>query len=239
MRRSHRPSETNRSFEGADRGLEAENVAPKKRVLSGEVNARSRPQNSLIEEDLDLERVMKPIPIVTEEVVQELEETIKSRVLSGICDEVHWTRSSSFHRNSSISKIRNLPSPEWRSASTSAPSPRTAASQGKIGPVREERARGVSVHTTTNRRSPASFVASQCSQSSWNDLDETFFLGKTRVTARVQSLESHQLDSPWKTRLHEGDLGNSAGVLAVVLTLLCFRSMHGSCFFCEHVCSCP
>jgi U3 small nucleolar RNA-associated protein MPP10 len=68
--------------------LEAENVAPKKWSLSGEVNARSRPQNSLLEEDLDFERVMKPVPVVTEEVVQELEETIKSRILSGDYDDV-------------------------------------------------------------------------------------------------------------------------------------------------------
>jgi U3 small nucleolar RNA-associated protein MPP10 len=68
--------------------LEAENVAPKKWSLSGEVNARNRPQNSLLEEDLDFERVMKPVPVVTEEVVQELEETIKARILSGNYDDV-------------------------------------------------------------------------------------------------------------------------------------------------------
>lgn len=68
--------------------LEAENVAPKKWAFSGEASARSRPQNSLLEEDLDFERVMKPVPIVTEEVVQEFEEMIKSRILANSYDDV-------------------------------------------------------------------------------------------------------------------------------------------------------
>ena len=68
--------------------LEAENVAPKKWTLSGEVNARNRPQNSLLEEDLDFERVMKPVPVVVEEVVQEVEEMIKSRILANSYDDV-------------------------------------------------------------------------------------------------------------------------------------------------------
>ena len=68
--------------------LEAENVTPKKWSLSGEVGARNRPQNSLLEEDLDFERVMKPVPVVMEEVVQELEEMIKSRILTNNYDDV-------------------------------------------------------------------------------------------------------------------------------------------------------
>ena len=68
--------------------LEAENVAPKKWTLTGEVGARKRPQNSLLEEDLDFERVTKSVPVVTEEVVQEIEEMIKSRVLTSNYDDV-------------------------------------------------------------------------------------------------------------------------------------------------------
>lgn len=68
--------------------LEAENVAPKKWTLSGEASVRNRPQNSLLEEDLDFERVMKPVAVVTEEVVQELEEMIKSRILTNNYDDV-------------------------------------------------------------------------------------------------------------------------------------------------------
>ena len=68
--------------------LEAENVAPKKWTLVGEASARNRPQNSLLEEDLDFERVMKSVPVVTEEVVQELEEMIKSRIVANNYDDV-------------------------------------------------------------------------------------------------------------------------------------------------------
>lgn len=54
----------------------------------GEATARSRPQNSLLEEDLDFERVMKSVPVVTEEVVQQLEDRIKTRILEGNFDDV-------------------------------------------------------------------------------------------------------------------------------------------------------
>ena len=68
--------------------LEAENVAPKKWSLSGEATARNRPQHSLLEEDLDFERVTKSVPVVTEETVQEVEEMIKSRILANNYDDV-------------------------------------------------------------------------------------------------------------------------------------------------------
>lgn len=68
--------------------LEAENVGKKDWTLMGEANARSRPQNSLLEEDLEFERVAKIVPVVTEEVVQRLEERIKARILAGQFDDV-------------------------------------------------------------------------------------------------------------------------------------------------------
>lgn len=68
--------------------LEAENVGPKDWVVMGEAGARSRPQNSLLEEDLEFERVMKAVPVVTEESVQALEERIKARILEGRFDDV-------------------------------------------------------------------------------------------------------------------------------------------------------
>ncbi|KAJ7103497.1 U3 small nucleolar ribonucleoprotein complex, subunit Mpp10 [Mycena belliarum] len=68
--------------------LEAENVGPKDWVVMGEAGARARPQNSLLEEDLEFERVMKAVPIVTEETVQVLEERIKARILEGQFDDV-------------------------------------------------------------------------------------------------------------------------------------------------------
>lgn len=68
--------------------LEAENIAKKDWTLMGEATSRSRPQNSLLEEDLEFERVMKAVPVVTEDVVQVLEERIKTRILDNQFDDV-------------------------------------------------------------------------------------------------------------------------------------------------------
>lgn len=54
----------------------------------GEAGSRTRPQNSLLEEDLEFERAMKAVPVVTEETVQALEERIKARILEGRFDDV-------------------------------------------------------------------------------------------------------------------------------------------------------
>lgn len=63
-------------------------MAEKDWTLRGEVGSRSRPQNSLLEEDLDFERVMKVVPIVTEEKIQDLESRIKERIISNNFDDV-------------------------------------------------------------------------------------------------------------------------------------------------------
>jgi U3 small nucleolar RNA-associated protein MPP10 len=68
--------------------LESENIAKKDWTLMGEANARSRPQNSLLEEDLEFERVSKVTPVVTEDVVRRLEDRIKARILAGDFDDV-------------------------------------------------------------------------------------------------------------------------------------------------------
>jgi U3 small nucleolar RNA-associated protein MPP10 len=68
--------------------LESENVGPKDWVLMGEADSRKRPQNSLLEEDLEFERTMKSVPVVTEQAVQNLEERIKARILEGRFDDV-------------------------------------------------------------------------------------------------------------------------------------------------------
>jgi len=68
--------------------LESENVAKKSWTLMGEASSRSRPENALLEEDLEFERVMKSVPVITEEVVHSLEERIKARILEGQFDDV-------------------------------------------------------------------------------------------------------------------------------------------------------
>lgn len=64
------------------RKLEAANVAKRQWTLSGEARAADRPLNSLLEEDLDFERAGKPVPVITAEVSESIEELIKRRILA-------------------------------------------------------------------------------------------------------------------------------------------------------------
>lgn len=68
--------------------LEALNVSKRDWQLLGEARAIDRPVNSLIEEDLDFERVGKPVPVATVEVSEEIEQLIKRRVIAREFDEV-------------------------------------------------------------------------------------------------------------------------------------------------------
>ncbi|KAI1453685.1 Mpp10 protein [Annulohypoxylon moriforme] len=70
------------------RKLEAANVAKREWVLSGEAQAADRPMNSLLEEDLDFEHVGKPVPVITAEVSESIEDMIKRRILAQEFDEV-------------------------------------------------------------------------------------------------------------------------------------------------------
>ena len=70
------------------RRLEAANVAKRDWQLSGEARATDRPLNSLLEEDLDFERVGKPVPVITNEVSEDIESLIKRRILAREFDEV-------------------------------------------------------------------------------------------------------------------------------------------------------
>ncbi|KAE8411661.1 U3 small nucleolar ribonucleo protein complex, subunit Mpp10 [Aspergillus pseudocaelatus] len=70
------------------RRLEAANVAKKEWMLAGEAKAAERPVNSLIEEDLEVERIGKPVPVVTVEVSEDIEGLVKRRILAKEFDEV-------------------------------------------------------------------------------------------------------------------------------------------------------
>jgi U3 small nucleolar RNA-associated protein MPP10 len=70
------------------RRLEAANVAKREWTLSGEAKARDRPFNSLLEEDLEFERIGKPVPVITTEVTEELEAMIKRRIIAREFDEL-------------------------------------------------------------------------------------------------------------------------------------------------------
>ncbi|KFH46843.1 U3 small nucleolar ribonucleoprotein-like protein [Hapsidospora chrysogenum ATCC 11550] len=70
------------------RKLEAASVAKREWTLSGEAAAADRPVNSLLEQDLDFEHVGKPVPVITPEVSEGIEDLIKRRILAQEFDEV-------------------------------------------------------------------------------------------------------------------------------------------------------
>jgi U3 small nucleolar RNA-associated protein MPP10 len=92
--KSRRSTHARRQAKIADeiRKLEAENVARKQWQLSGEARAADRPLNSLLEESLDFERAGKPVPLITEEVSEDLEALIKRRIIAEEFDEIHRRR---------------------------------------------------------------------------------------------------------------------------------------------------
>lgn len=61
--------------------LEQENVGKKHWATTGEAQSRDREKDSLLEEDLDFERMGKVAPQVTEEQTQGIEALIKKRIL--------------------------------------------------------------------------------------------------------------------------------------------------------------
>ncbi|KAM0475650.1 hypothetical protein ACHAPX_006974 [Trichoderma viride] len=70
------------------RKLEAASVAKREWTLSGEAAAVDRPLNSLLEEDLEFEHVGKPVPVITPEVTEGIEDMIKRRILAQEFNEV-------------------------------------------------------------------------------------------------------------------------------------------------------
>ncbi|KAL4801282.1 U3 small nucleolar ribonucleoprotein complex, subunit Mpp10 [Aspergillus unguis] len=88
--RAHKSSHEKQRARLADeiRRLEAANVAKKEWMVAGEARAAERPTNSLIEEDLDFERIGKPVPVVTTELSESIEELIKRRITAKEFDEV-------------------------------------------------------------------------------------------------------------------------------------------------------
>jgi U3 small nucleolar RNA-associated protein MPP10 len=88
--RSRRSAHERRQAKLAEeiRRLEAASVAKREWTLSGEARAGDRPLNSLLEEDLDFERTGKPVPVITAEVSESIEELIKRRIIAQEFDDV-------------------------------------------------------------------------------------------------------------------------------------------------------
>ena len=70
------------------RKLEAESITKREWVMSGEAAGVDRPVNSLLEHDLDFEHGGKPVPVITPEISESIEDLIKRRILAREFDEV-------------------------------------------------------------------------------------------------------------------------------------------------------
>ncbi|CAG8446321.1 17284_t:CDS:10 [Acaulospora colombiana] len=61
-----------------------------------ESDDEDRPLNSLLEEDLEFDYIAKPVPVITEEVTEKLEDMIKRRILDETFDDVERKRDPNF-----------------------------------------------------------------------------------------------------------------------------------------------
>lgn len=72
--------------------LEAELVAEKKWTMKGEVRSRDRPADSLLDDEeapsLEFDRTSKPVPVITDEVTESIEDLIKRRIRNDEFDDL-------------------------------------------------------------------------------------------------------------------------------------------------------
>ncbi|EMR08502.1 hypothetical protein PNEG_03327 [Pneumocystis murina B123] len=68
--------------------LEMENIAKKDWTLMGEVKAKDRFINSLLEEDIEFERETRPEPVITKQDILNLEEIIKKRIIDSNFNDI-------------------------------------------------------------------------------------------------------------------------------------------------------
>lgn len=68
--------------------LENENISHKSWQVKGEAKGRERPENSLLEADLDFERSAKPVPVITQESTETLEDMIRRRIKAADFDDI-------------------------------------------------------------------------------------------------------------------------------------------------------
>lgn len=80
--------------------LESKAIGPKEWTLLGEASSKSRPENSLLEENLDFEHAGKVVPVITEETVKTLEEMIKARIID-VSHQISWREEADVVRTTS------------------------------------------------------------------------------------------------------------------------------------------
>lgn len=72
--------------------LESELVADKKWTMKGEIASKDRPQDSLLDDpesaSLEFDRTSKPVPVITQEVTESIEDLIKRRIKEGEFDDL-------------------------------------------------------------------------------------------------------------------------------------------------------
>ncbi|QPG73955.1 hypothetical protein FOA43_001270 [Brettanomyces nanus] len=85
--------------------LEEEAVAEKKWTMKGEVNARQRDKDTLLDEDLEFERTAKPVPVITQETTDTLDEIIRRRIKDERFDEVPKRVISEMHDFKSSKRV--------------------------------------------------------------------------------------------------------------------------------------
>ncbi|CCH46814.1 Midasin [Wickerhamomyces ciferrii] len=68
--------------------LESESIAEKKWALKGESKSKDRPVDSLLDEDLEFERNAKPVPVITQEITESIEELIRRRIKDDEFDDL-------------------------------------------------------------------------------------------------------------------------------------------------------
>ncbi|ODV60211.1 rRNA-processing protein MPP10 ASCRUDRAFT_157508 [Ascoidea rubescens DSM 1968] len=68
--------------------LEEEALEKKKWTLGGESSVKNRPADSLLEEELEFERTSKPVPIITQEVTESIEDMIRRRIKEANFDDI-------------------------------------------------------------------------------------------------------------------------------------------------------
>ena len=81
-----------RAMKAKIRELEAGNMKSRGWALNGEVRAQMRPQDSLMDADLEYTRSTKTAPVITPEVTATLEDLIKQRIKDELWDDVERKR---------------------------------------------------------------------------------------------------------------------------------------------------
>ncbi|CAN6596345.1 U3 small nucleolar RNA-associated protein Mpp10p [Trichomonascus vanleenenianus] len=70
------------------RELERENIGEKHWTVKGEAKGSQREKDSLLEADLDFERSSKPVPVITQEITESLEDMIRRRIATYNFDDL-------------------------------------------------------------------------------------------------------------------------------------------------------